>query len=153
MPARLPGTYREDVGRSTMTRAQDILQTHPTKSQIDEAALSACVESLIECAETCTSCADSCLGEENVKDLVHCIRLDLDCADICQATGRILGRQTSPSLDLVRSQLEACIVACQLCGDECEKHETKHAHCRVCAESCRNCEEACQRLVESMTLA
>ena len=37
-------------------------------------------------------CADDCLSEDDHADLVRCIRLDLDCADVCDATGRILTR-------------------------------------------------------------
>ena len=83
--------------------------------------------------------------------LTRCIRLDLDCADLCGATGAILSRQTATEPQLVQAALEACATACRLCGDECEVH-AQHGmdHCRVCAEACRRCEQACTTLVEKM---
>jgi hypothetical protein len=44
-------------------------------------------------------CADACLGEEKVEMLRRCIRLNLDCADVCNATGRMLSRQQEPDLE------------------------------------------------------
>lgn len=79
--------------------------------------------------------------------LNRCIRLDLDCADICDATGRIVSRQTATEPQLVRAVLEACATACKLCGDECDQHgQHGMEHCRVCAEACRRCEQACNEL-------
>lgn len=126
---------------------QQMLDTHPQPSQLDRAALRECIEACFGCAQACTACADACLGEEQVSQLVRCIRLNLDCADICDTTGRVLSRQTEPEPGLLRAQLQACAEACRACGAECERHAGHHEHCRVCAESCRRCEEACNRLL------
>ena len=83
------------------------------------------------------------VGEENVSTLSRCIRLNNDCADICEMAGRILSRQNSTDWDLVESVLSNVILASNLCADECEKHEGHHEHCRICAEVCRNCAEVC----------
>ncbi|WP_217615500.1 four-helix bundle copper-binding protein [Cellulomonas sp. GbtcB1] len=104
------------------------------------------MESLVECAQACTACADACLSEEMVADLRTCIRTNLDCADSCGTTARILSRHTGYDADLTRAHLEACIAACRACGDECEQHAGMHEHCRVCAEACRACEQACRDL-------
>jgi hypothetical protein len=98
----------------------------------------------------CTACADACLGEKMVSDLTTCIRTNLDCADICEATGRVLSRQTGTNADTARAMLEACAQACRTCGDECGQHASMHEHCRVCAESCRRCEQACRDLLETL---
>lgn len=80
--------------------------------------------------------------------LVRCIRLNLDCAVICDVTGHVLSRQTEPDWGIVRAQLLACVAACQACGAECERHAMHGMeHCRICAEACRRCAEACQRLL------
>jgi hypothetical protein len=52
------------------------------------------IDACFECAQACTACADDCLSEQKVTDLVKCIRLAADCADICVATGNIVSRQT-----------------------------------------------------------
>jgi hypothetical protein len=96
------------------------------------------------CAQACTACADACLGEEKVARLVDCIRLDLDCADICYTTGAILSRMTETSKELLQPLLQTCRTICNLCAMECEKHAEMHTHCKVCGEACRRCEQACQ---------
>ena len=54
------------------------------------------------CAQTCTACADACLSEDSVADLRYCIRTDLDCADICAATGTVLTCLTGSNTATVR---------------------------------------------------
>lgn len=133
-----------------MTQASEMLKTHPRQSQIDAAVLARCIDECFSCAQTCTSCADACLGEESVKDLVRCIRLNEDCKTACLATGEMLSRQTEPDWGVLRAQLEACRAACAACGAECEKHAGHMEHCRVCAEACRACDQACQELLSAV---
>ncbi|WP_368680519.1 four-helix bundle copper-binding protein (plasmid) [Rhodococcus opacus] len=104
----------------------------------------------IECAQTCTACADACLGEDSVADLTHCIRTDLDCADLCETTGRVLSRQTGNNAEVTRAVLEACAAACKSCGDECAQHSSHHEHCKICADACQRCEQACRDLLTSL---
>jgi hypothetical protein len=86
-----------------------------------------------------------------VVDLVKCIRTDLDCADICEATGRILSRHTGYDAKIARAVVEACAQACATCADECQRHADMHEHCRICAEACRRCEQACRALLAAMS--
>ena len=78
---------------------------------------------------------------------VRCIRLNLDCADVCAATGSLATRLSEPDTAVLRAQLEACAEACRACGEECEKHAVHMEHCRVCAEACRGCQRACEGLL------
>lgn len=132
----------------------DMLQSHKGVSQSPLAqnrqALLNAIDAAFECAQICTSCADACLSESDVQTVIHCIRLNLDCADICNTTGRALARQTQPDVQVLRAQLRACIAACGACGAECQQHAGHHPHCGVCAESCRRCEQACQTLLGSL---
>lgn len=130
---------------------QAMLQTHPQPTNLDAAALTSAIDAAFECAQICTSCADACLAEGMVAELRHCIRLNLDCADVCNTTARVLSRQTEPDMSLLRVQLEACVRACKSCGDECEQHAAMHEHCRVCTESCRRCEETCNQLLLALS--
>lgn len=130
--------------------ASEIISTHPdVKGQVNE-ALARCIDDCFDCAQSCISCADACLGEQTVQNLKQCIRLNLDCADICVATGSIATRRTGSNEALIRTTLEACALACRLCGEECEKHAGDHEHCRICAEACRRCETACQDAVQTV---
>lgn len=127
-----------------------MMQTHPASITLDRQLLARAVDAAAECAQVCTSCADACLSEEMVADLRKCIRTNLDCADICATTVRVLSRHTGYDATITRAQLEACIAACRSCGDECEQHAEMHEHCRVCAESCRACEAACSELLATL---
>ena len=119
--------------------AQDMIRTHPRQPQMPADVLARCIEECFACAQSCTACADACLGEDQLDMPRRCIRLNLDCADVCAATGALLSRQTEADWRLIGRQVEVCAAACKLCGDECGKHAGHHEHCRVCAEACRRC--------------
>ena len=124
----------------------EIILVHPQPTIQDRDALEGCIGACLDCVASCTSCADADLAEEDVRDMVRCIRLCLDCADACDATARIVTRQTAADLRLVRAMVEACAVACLACAEECDRHAAHHEHCRVCAEVCRRCKQACDDL-------
>jgi hypothetical protein len=129
--------------------AREMISAHPdVKGNISD-TLIACIEACYACAQTCTSCADACIAEQDVQPLRQCIRLDLDCADICNATGSLASRRTGSNQEVLRTMIEICALACGTCAEECEKH-AHHDHCRVCAEECRNCEAACVAAVRSV---
>jgi len=127
-----------------------MLETYPGPITMDRSLLARAIESLVACSQACTSCADACLSEEMVADLRTCIRTNLDCADICDTTSRVLSRHTGYDRDVSRAQVEACAAACRSCGDECGEHAEMHEHCRVCAEACRSCEAACNDLLAAI---
>jgi hypothetical protein len=133
-----------------MGDARQMLDTYPRDFNVDAGLLAAAIDALTDCAQACTACADACLGEEHVNDLVKCVRLNLDCADVCAATARVVSRQTGYDANITRPLLEACAAACRACGDECASHAEMHEHCRICAEACRRCEEACRQLLTAM---
>jgi hypothetical protein len=95
------------------------------------------IEQILSCSSVCDYCAASCLEEENIEMLRNCIKLNLECAEICRATSIALSRGSSQAETL----LNACVDACQRCADECSQHD--HDHCAECAETCENCAEAC----------
>ena len=131
-----------------MTVAGQMLETYPKDlGGVDRRQLQECIEACYECALACTACADACLSEDTVAELTKCIRTNLDCADVCDVTGRVLSRHTGYDANLTRAVLEACAATCKACGDECAGHAEMHEHCRVCAESCRRCEQACRGLL------
>jgi uncharacterized membrane protein len=134
-----------------MSYARQLLDTFPGTFNVDAAVLAATTDAVNDCAQACTSCADDSLSEQDITDLVKVIRLDLDCADVCTATVRVISRQTDYDANLTRSLLETCATSCKSCGDECERHAAMHEHCRVCAEACRRCEQACRQLLAAMT--
>ena len=127
-----------------MMHIELMIRAHPvTKGRVSD-ALIRCIEECYACAQTCTACADACLSERAVDELRQCIRLNLDCADICSTTGNLASRQTGPGQSALLQMLETCAAACSLCGDECARHAERQEHCRVCAEACRSCAQACR---------
>jgi hypothetical protein len=133
-----------------MAYAQQMLETHPWPGHVDRSVLAECIEACVECAQTCQACADACLSEDSVAELRKCIRLNLDCDDVCATTARVLTRQTEYDAPLSRALVDVCRRACATCGEECERHAPHHEHCRICAEACRRCEQACTALLEAM---
>jgi hypothetical protein len=110
--------------------------------------LATTIDALNDCAQACAADAD--LSEQNLPELVKCIRLCLDCEDVCAATVGVASRQTEYDAGVTKPLLEACAATCTSCGDECERHAQMHEHCRVCAEACRRCEQACRELLAAM---
>ena len=132
-----------------MPVAERMLETTPSELGFEASTLAQCIDACSDCAQACSACADACLGEDSVTHLRRCITLDLNCADICAATGRILSRQTSYDAAMSETALRACRDACIRCAEECEEHADMHEHCRVCAEVCRRCANACDALLAS----
>jgi len=128
--------------------AREMISSHPQVRGNTNDALIRCIETCYDCAQTCTTCADACLGESAVGQLVQCIRLNLDCVDLCLSTGNVASRRSGSNEPVIRAMLDACATACGLCADECERHA--HAHCRVCAEACRACVDACRKASQSL---
>lgn len=96
------------------------------------------LEALSNCAAECNHCATACLDEQDVKMLSRCIKLDIDCAEICMLTASYVARGSEHAQHL----LDECAEICYACAEECEKHSHME-HCKRCAEACRKCAEAC----------
>jgi hypothetical protein len=128
--------------------SQQMIATHPDARGRFNAALVDCIDACYACAQACTACADACMAESTVAQLRQCIRLNLDCADICHATGALASRCTGSNEDVLGMMIELCQLACAMCGTECERHAHMHEHCRVCADVCRACEEACRAAIQ-----
>lgn len=130
--------------------SQQIISTHPDVQGNYSAALVHCIDECFSCAQVCIACADACVAEPMVEQLRQCIRLDMDCADLCNATGVLASRRTGSNEPVLRAALEVCTLACARCAEECERHASKHEHCRICAEACRSCEDACRVAMRSV---
>jgi hypothetical protein len=132
-----------------MSYARQLLDTYPTTYGVDDDVLAAAIDALTDCTQACTADVSADLSEPQLTEMVTCIRLCLDCADICAASAGVVSRQAAYDPAVVRPLLEACVASCSSCGDECERH-AHHPHCRVCAEACRRCERACRELLAAL---
>jgi hypothetical protein len=132
-----------------MSYARQTLDTYPRTLSIDADRLATTIDALSDCAQACTADTDADLSEDNLAEMVRCIRLCLDCADICTASAGILSRLAEYDASATTPLLQACAAICASCGDECERH-AHMPHCRVCAEACRRCERACRELLDAL---
>ena len=128
----------------------EMLDTHPANAIVDRDTLARAIDACLTCSQTCTACADACLAEPDASSMQLCIRDDLDCADVCAATSRILTRQTAWDAPLKRAVLEACIQACSTCAASCGEHRDHHEHCRICADACEACGQACRAVLHAL---
>lgn len=128
-----------------MERLEGMLNAHPEPAGSNGEEALRCIKACAVCAQTCTVCADACLSEDDVQALVTCIRLNLDCADVCDVTGTLMTRPSHRDAPALRAQLQACIEICRACADECAQHSGME-HCRICAEACRECAQACEAM-------
>jgi Domain of Unknown Function (DUF326) len=133
-----------------MSYARQMLGTYPQALNVDAGTLAAAIDATADCAQACIADTDADLGEQDLAEMVRCIRLCLDCTDVCTATAGVISRPADYDANVTKPLLEACVAICRSCGDECERHARMHEHCRVCAEACRRCEQACRELLESI---
>lgn len=119
---------------------EKMISLHPdVGGRVNEGLVKAARHAML-CSLFCASCADACLAEQ--MDMRQCIRICLDCADICAATSRLMVRRTAQDIQMLRTQMEACVTACQICAAECSKYDMEH--CKLCETMCRECAEDCR---------
>lgn len=99
-----------------------------------------CMEACDACADACEHCAISCLQEQDVKAMVRCIALDMDCAQLCRMAASYMARGSEFAIAVC----QMCADLCDTCGDECAQHQM--AHCQDCAQACRRCADECRRM-------
>ena len=133
-----------------MSYARQLLDSYQGAVNMDVAQLAAAIDAISDCAQACIADTDADLAEQDVTEMVRCIRLCLDCTDVCTATAGVISRPADYDTDVARPLLQACAAICKSCGDECERHARMHEHCRVCAEACRRCEQACRELLAAL---
>jgi hypothetical protein len=133
-----------------MSYARQLLDAYPGTLNADAGVLAATIDALSDCAQACIADADDDLHEQNLAEMVTCIRLCWDCADVCTATLGVVTRQTAYDASVTKPLLEACIAVCKSCGDECQQHARHHQHCGVCEQACRRCEQACRALLGTL---
>lgn len=98
-----------------------------------------CIEACFRGAIVADRCGHACLHEAGVAQLVKCINLTQDCAQLCRTTAFLI----SHGSPFARQTCEVCAAACEACAQECDRHS--QTHCKTCAEACRVVAEECRR--------
>lgn len=96
------------------------------------------IQKLQNCIAQCLHCADACLDEPDIKKMVPCIRLDKECAAVCEASVKMLVQKSTYDKKIVA----LCAQVCRDCEKECRKHDSDH--CQQCADACQACAKACE---------
>ena len=99
-----------------------------------------CIDACNACADACDYCAAACLHGDDVKMMVACIALDMDCAASCRMAASYMSRDSRFAVDLCR----LCGQICEACATECARHPEEH--CQACARACRRCAQECARM-------
>jgi len=124
-----------------------VVSDQPT-SPVTSTMLSDCVQACVECQLACTACTDASLADDHVADMRRCIRVGLDCAEICGLTSRMLIRFVNSDVALLRAQLATCARACVTCEAECRARTSIHGD--ACAAACARCYETCRNLLRQL---
>jgi hypothetical protein len=136
--------HKDQNHRITVIRS--VMHHH---DQTPDPRMQHCLEACAACAQICDRCADDMIGMEagrhkELQDL--CIRLCVDCADLCALSSRWMSR-LSPSTELL---CRACAEICDRCASICEQHSPHHPLCGSCAVECRRCAAACRDMAAAM---
>lgn len=101
---------------------------------------------LAECRVECSQAADTWLAHSPLApDALRCIRLMLDCADLCADVEELLPLVPEVSPSLLRSRLNTCAVACDRCARDAQRHRAAPVASSIVA--CRRAGRACQEIL------
>ncbi|MFF6996332.1 ferredoxin [Streptomyces sp. NPDC008313] len=104
------------------------------------------LEDRFACAQACADCARACAARasfwdpEGAEEQSLVRRKGVLCAEVCEATCRMLAEQTQQDEDSVRAQLEWCGTVCREAADVFDEHAgaaDSAKACRACADACR----------------
>lgn len=105
------------------------------------------LEDRFACAQACTECARACAlraslaepggGEE--QELL--LRKGIMCAEVCDATCRLLSEQNSQDESGIRAQLEWCRTACLESAHVFDRHPGAERTAEACRAAARACSD------------
>ncbi len=102
--------------------------------------LTLAIDAALACAQAATACADACVAQAD-SALIQCIRLNLDCADVCQTAAMVASRRAGANAPVVIGLLMLAEALCRDCAAEAERHALPA--CRRSADLARACADAC----------
>ncbi|MEU4796562.1 ferredoxin [Streptomyces sp. NPDC023327] len=117
--------------------------------QCDHRDLVRYLEDRFACVEACEDCVRACARRQGPAGSGDAARLHLACADVCDATSRLLGEQTDQAdrdERQVRAQVEWCRDVCLQCAALCDPGPASD----TCAQACRRCARACEDFLAAL---
>jgi hypothetical protein len=124
-----------------------------TPSTTSQQELIQFLEDRFACAQACTECARACAlraslvdpGGSEEQELLR--RKGIMCAEVCDATCRVLSEQNSQDEAGIRAQLEWCRAVCL----ESAHVFDRHPGAEESAEACRACARACGEFMATLS--
>lgn len=104
------------------------------------------LEDRFACAQACDACVRACLGRRGPAEWGDEPRLNTACADVCEATSRVLAEQSDQDEERVRTQVEWCRAICLQCAALSDLRPGS----APCAEACRRCAKACDDFLTAL---
>ncbi|GAA5047121.1 four-helix bundle copper-binding protein [Streptomyces similanensis] len=131
----------------------NVTSTSTTPSTTSQQELIQFLEDRFACAQACTECARACAlraslvdpGGDEEQELLR--RKGIMCAEVCDATCRILSEQNSQDEAGIRAQLEWCRTVCL----EGAHVFDRHPGAEQTADACRTCAKACEEFLATLT--
>src|SRR5260370_7554865 len=114
-----------------MSYARQMLETYPRDVNVDPGVLAATIDALNDCTQACAADADADLSEPNVAELVTCIRLCLECTDVCGATVGGDSRQAAYDATVVKPLLRPCVAPCKTSAHPSHRPPPTPEHSRL----------------------
>ena len=111
----------------------------------DEAV--AAIDALCDCVKASTACA---MAMVEGGSMAAEVRLALNCADVCDSTGRVLARGLAADPRVVAAMIEAAVVACEASATACGAHAKCHDHCQLHSSSAQACADALRALQKTL---
>ncbi|MFK4066380.1 four-helix bundle copper-binding protein [Streptomyces sp. NPDC029674] len=135
--------------RTTPTREREERQERQELSHQD---LVRYLEDRFACAQACDDCVRACTMRQGPAESGDGSRLNTACADVCDATYRLLADQSDRSdpgdqdEQRVRMQVEWCRAVCLQCAALCGLNPASAG----CADACRRCAKACDDFLTTL---
>ncbi|MPY60855.1 four-helix bundle copper-binding protein [Streptomyces spongiae] len=110
------------------------------------------LEDRFACAQSCTECARACAlraslaDPDGPSDQERVRRKGIMCAEVCDATCRVLSEQSHQDEAALRAQVEWCREVCL----ECAHAFDAHPGAEDSAKSCRDCARACTEFLATL---
>jgi hypothetical protein len=108
---------------------------------MDYKVYESCIQQCIQTAQQAEFCINECMKDQNT-DVLRCIQLNRDCADICLFASQMMMRGSENAA----LACELCATICEDCAEECNKH-SEMQHCIDCAKACEECAAACRKIL------
>ncbi|MFE9017617.1 four-helix bundle copper-binding protein [Streptomyces sp. NPDC007808] len=110
------------------------------------------LEDRFTCAQACTDCARACalraslVDPDGTEEQEQVRRKGILCAEVCDATCRVLAEQNQMDEAALRAQLEWTRTVCL----ECAHAFDRYPGAEDAAQACRDCAQACTEFMATL---